>query len=50
MKFCEHGQLFVALSGVKSPGDLRILLPHDMEDVTLHPAVDVDVVQILETM
>jgi hypothetical protein len=29
---------------VKSPGDLRILLPADMDDFTVRPAVDVDVV------
>jgi hypothetical protein len=40
----------VALSGVKSPGDLHILLPDDMDDFTIRPAVDVDVLQILETM
>jgi hypothetical protein len=40
----------MALSGVKSPGDLCILLPDDMDDFTIRPAVDVDVIQILETM
>jgi hypothetical protein len=39
----------MALSGVKSPGDLCILLPDDMDDFTIRPAVGVDVVQILET-
>jgi hypothetical protein len=40
----------VALSGVKNPGDLCILLPDDMDDFIIRPAVDHDVVQILETM
>jgi hypothetical protein len=40
----------VALSGAKSPGDLFILLPDEMDDFTIRPAVDIDVVQILETM
>jgi hypothetical protein len=34
MKFWEHVQLYVALSGVKSPGDLCILLRDDMDDFT----------------
>jgi hypothetical protein len=40
----------VALSRLKSPVDLCILLPDDMDDFTIHPPVDLDVVQILETM
>jgi hypothetical protein len=40
----------VALSRVKSPVDLCILLPDDKDDFTIHPFVDLDVVQILETM
>jgi hypothetical protein len=40
--------LYVAPSGVKSPGDLCILLPDDMDDFTIRPAVDA--VQILETV
>jgi hypothetical protein len=40
----------VALSGVKSPGDFRILLPDDMNDFTIRLPVDLDVIQILETM
>jgi hypothetical protein len=40
----------VALPGVKSPGDLCILLPDDTNGFTVHPATDVDVVQILETV
>jgi hypothetical protein len=43
-------QLYVALSGVKSPGDLCILLPDDMDNFTIRPVVDLDVVYILETM
>jgi hypothetical protein len=49
-KFWEHGQRYVALSLVKSPGGLCILLPDDMDDFTIRPPVDFDVVQILETM
>jgi hypothetical protein len=40
----------VALSRVKSPGDPYILLADDMDDFTIRPAVDVEVVQILEAM
>jgi hypothetical protein len=40
----------VVLSGVKSPGDLCILLPDDMDDFTIRPAVDLDVVQIFGTI
>jgi hypothetical protein len=40
----------VALLGLESPGDLDILLPDDLDDFIIHPAVDVNVVQILETM
>jgi hypothetical protein len=44
MKFWEHGQLYVALSGVNSLGNLYILLPDDIDDFPIRPAVDVDVV------
>jgi ATP-dependent exoDNAse (exonuclease V) alpha subunit len=50
MMFLEHGQLYVTLSGVKNPGDLCVLLPGDIDDFAIRPAVDADVVQILETM
>jgi hypothetical protein len=48
-KLFQYGQLRVALSGVNSTGYLCILLPADMGDFSIHPAVDVDVVQIFET-
>jgi hypothetical protein len=48
MKFWEHGQLYVALSGVTSPDDLWILLPDHRDDFNIRPAVDI--VQILETI
>jgi hypothetical protein len=35
--------MYMALSGVKSPGDLCILLPDDMDDFIIRPAVDFDV-------
>jgi hypothetical protein len=50
MKFREHRQLYVAFSGVKNPDNLCILVPDDMDDFTLRPAIDVDVAQILETI
>jgi hypothetical protein len=40
----------VALSGVKSPDNLCILLPDDVDDFTIRPVVEVDVAQILETI
>jgi hypothetical protein len=38
----------MAPSGVKSPGDLCVLRPDNMDDFIIRPAVDV--VQILEAM
>jgi hypothetical protein len=35
---------------VKSPGDPYILLSDDANNFTIRPAVDIDVVQILEAM
>jgi hypothetical protein len=46
MRFWEHGQLSVALSGVKSPGDLCILLPDDMDDFNIRPLFDFDVFKV----
>jgi hypothetical protein len=40
----------MAVSEVKSPDNLWTLLPDDMDDFTIRPAFDVDVVQIIETM
>jgi hypothetical protein len=50
LEFWEHGQLYMALSRVKRSFDLCILLPDDMDDFTIRPPGDLDVVQILETM
>jgi hypothetical protein len=49
-QFWKHDQPYVALSRVKSPADLCILLPNDMDDFTIRPPVDPDVVQIVESM
>jgi hypothetical protein len=49
-KFWEHGQLSVALFRVKSPATLCILLTADMDDFTVRPPVDADVVQIVESI
>jgi hypothetical protein len=40
----------VVLSRIKSPADLCILLPDDMDDFTIRPPVATDVIPILETM
>jgi hypothetical protein len=50
MKFREHMQLYAALSGVKSSGSLCVVLPDDMDNFTIRPVVNVDVVQMFETM
>jgi hypothetical protein len=49
-KFWKHGQLYVALSGVKSSADLCILFHDDVDEFSICPAVDADDVQIVESM
>jgi hypothetical protein len=49
-KSWEHGQLYMVLSRARSPDNLCILLPEDMDSFIIHPPVDVDVVRIVETM
>jgi hypothetical protein len=39
-QFWEQGQLYVALSRVRPPVDLRVLLPEDMTDFTIKPRMD----------
>jgi hypothetical protein len=45
----EYRQLYVALSQVKGPVDMCVLLPFDIS-FTVRPPLDLDVLQILETM
>jgi hypothetical protein len=47
--FSEHGQLYVAHSRVNTLADLSIVIPPDLEDFTIRPPVDLEVVDILET-
>jgi ATP-dependent DNA helicase PIF1 len=49
-EFWEHGQLYVGLSRVTSPTDLCILLPPNMSDFAIRPPVDMDGVNIIETL
>jgi hypothetical protein len=49
-KFWEHGQLSVALSRVRSPADLCILLPDDLTDLTIDPRMDPEVVHMVRSL
>jgi ATP-dependent exoDNAse (exonuclease V) alpha subunit len=47
-KFWEHGQLYMALSRIRDPHDLCVLLPSGMSNFELEPGVDPEVVRVLD--
>jgi hypothetical protein len=49
-KFWEHGQLYLALSRVRDPHELCVLLPSGMSNLELEPGVDPEVVRVLDSL
>jgi hypothetical protein len=49
-RFWEPGRLYVAWSRVKDPSNICVLLPPDLDDLTIRPFVDPAVVALLDSL